>query len=284
MAQITADMIKELRERSGVGIGKCKEALEANSGDMESAIEWLRKAGIASAVKKEGRATEEGKIAEAKDGSTVAIVEVNAETDFVVNNDKFQEFAAQIAKEAAKTKPSSLEAFLSQKCSFDPKITIDEFRASFVQKIGENIQIRRMKLFQTGKGRSLGVYSHLGGKILTVVDIEGSEGEEGLAKDIAMHVAAAAPEFLKPEEVPHDIIEKEKEIFKTQLKGKPDQIIEKILAGKINAFFDQVCLIKQHYIRDDSLTIEALVAKRAKDAGKPLQLVHFTRWAVGQSQ
>lgn len=282
MAQITADMIKELRERSGVGIGKCKEALEVNSGDMNEAIDWLRKSGMASAVKKEGRATNEGQIGIGKSDVTTAVVEINAETDFVVNNEKFQQFLQNIADEIAKTKPASLEKFILQKFSADTNMTIDEYRASFIQTIGENIQIRRFAIFEKNGNHSLGFYSHLGGKIVTVVEIEGSGDEEALAKDIAMHVAAAAPDYVSPEQVPQDVIDREKEIYKTQLKGKPEQIMDKILTGKINSFFNEICLTRQNYIRDDKVSIEELVNARGKEVGKPLKITRFIRWAIGQ--
>lgn len=280
-AQITAAMIKELRDRTGVGMGKCKEALEEANGDMELAIANLRKSGMASAVKKEGRTANEGMIGFAESGSTVAVVEVNAETDFVVRNDRFQSFLNAIAGEIATSKPTSLEDFLKQRYSKDPTLSIDEFRATEVQAIGENIQIRRLATFTKTPSKSIGVYSHLGGKIVTLVEIEGSNEEVNLAKDIAMHVAAAHPEYLSPEKVPHSIIEGEKEIAKSQIKGKPDNIVEKIVEGKINAYYDAVCLNRQKYIRDDSISINDLITQRAKESGKPLSLVGFMRWSVG---
>jgi elongation factor Ts len=280
--EITAAMIKELRDRTGVGMGKCKEALEEAGGDLELAISNLRKAGMASAVKKEGRATNEGMIGVAENGSTIALVEVNAETDFVVKNDRFKQFLDSIAAEVAATKPNSLEAFLQQKYSKDGSLTVDQYRATVVQTIGENIQIRRLATLSKGANKSVGVYSHLGGKIVTFVEIVGSSQEEALAKEIAMHVAAAAPDYLSPEKVPSNIIENEKEIAKSQIKGKPENIVDKIVEGKIKAFFDGVCLICQKYIKDDSQTISDIVNKRSKETGKPLTIVHFERWAVGQ--
>lgn len=280
--QITASMIKELRERTGVGMGKCKEALEEAKGDMELAISNLRKAGMASAVKKEGRATNEGMIGTAETPSTIAIVEVNAETDFVVKNDRFKEFLNNIVNEVAATHPASLEAFLKQKYSKDHALTIDEYRATVVQAIGENIQIRRIAVIPKTAQKSIGVYNHLGGKIVTMVEITGSNKEDAIAKDIAMHVAAASPDFLSPDKVPADVVNNEKEIAKSQVVGKPANIVEKIVEGKVNSFFDAVCLIRQKYIRDDSLSIADLVNKRAKEAGVPLTLTHFLRWSVGQ--
>lgn len=279
---ITANMIKELRERTGVGMGKCKEALEEAKGDMELAIANLRKAGIASAVKKEGRTTNEGMIGTSEKAKNIAIVEVNSETDFVAKNERFKEFLTNIANEIAETNPSSLENFLSQKYSKDSSMTIDQYRATVIQTIGENIQIKRLLALPKSPSKSIGVYSHLGGKMVTVVEIEGSNSEEALAKDIAMHVAAAHPEFLSPEKVPADLVNHEKEIAKGQIKGKPENIIEKIVEGKVNAYYDSVCLVRQKYIKDDSKSIQQIVEERAKQTGKPLKLTSFIRWSVGQ--
>lgn len=279
---VTATLIKELRDRTGVGMGKCKEALEEAKGDMDVAIANLRKAGIAGAVKKEGRTANEGMIGFAEAGSTIAIVEVNAETDFVVKNDQFQQFLKAIAEEIAKTKPASLESFLQQKYSKDSSLTIDQFRATIIQKIGENIVIRRFKLLNKGSDKSFGLYSHLGGKLLTMVELQGSATEEGLAKDIAMHVAAASPEFLSPEKVPAPIIEHEKEIARGQVKGKPANIMDKIVEGKLSAYYDQACLSRQKYIRNDTLSITDLINQKGKEKGVTLHLVDFLRWMVGQ--
>lgn len=281
-AQITAAMIKELRDRTGVGMGKCKEALEEAKGDMELAISNLRKAGIATAVKKQGRETNEGMIAVAENAKHIAIVEVNAETDFVVKNDLFGRFLKDIVAEVLSTAPSSVEQFLGQKYSKDTALTIDQYRATIVQTIGENIQIRRLIVIPKGADKSVGVYSHLGGKIVTFVEIKGSASEEALAKDIAMHVAAASPEYLSPETVPAQVIDQEKDVAKGQMKGKPANIIDKIVEGKINAFYDAACLVRQKYIKDDTISIMDLVNKRSKEIGKPLTITHFARWCVGQ--
>ncbi|KIC75688.1 Elongation factor Ts [Neochlamydia sp. EPS4] len=279
---ITATMIKELRERTGVGMGKCKEALEEANGDMELAISNLRKAGIASAVKKEGRTTNEGMIGFFENDKTAAIVEVNSETDFVAKNERFKEFLENIAAEIAKTHPTSLEAFLAQPYSKDTSISIDQYRATVIQTIGENIQIKRLFTAAKSPSKSIGIYSHLGGKVVTMVEIEGSDAEQSLAKDIAMHVAAAHPEFLSPEKVPAELINNEKEIAKSQIKNKPENFIDKIVEGKLNAYYESVCLTKQKFIRNDSKSIAQIVEERAKQSGKPLQLTNFLRWTVGQ--
>ncbi len=282
MAEITAKMIQELRKRTGVGMAKCKAALEAAGGDMDKAIDDLRKAGMAQAVKKADREANEGKIAVYETDDAIALIEVNAETDFVVNNEAFQKFVDEMAEEVAKTKPASLEGFLAQKFSKDSGLTIDELRAVLVQKIGENIQIRRIEVHPKKEDRSLGYYSHIGGKVVTLVSIEGAANQSSLSKEVAMHVAAANPEFLSPEKVPQETIDREKEIAREQLKGKPENIMDKILEGKINAFFDQVCLTRQKFIKDDSVSIDELVAKEGKQAGSNLKITAFSRWAIGE--
>jgi len=281
MSQVTPQLIKQLRERTGIGMGKCKNALDEAGGDLEKAIENLRKAGMASAVKKEGREANEGLISVAETSENVALVEVNSETDFVAQNDKFKKFLSDLASEAARLQPQSLEEFLSLKCKHDPSITIDQYRALTVQTLGENIQIRRVAIFPKDGMTSIGVYSHMNGRIVTMVEIEGAADKEELAKDIAMHVAADAPEYLKPEDVPQEIQEREKEIGRTQVKGKPENIIDKIIAGKLKAFFNQVCLLGQKYVKDPSMTVAQLVEKEGKAAGKPLTIKSFLRWQVG---
>jgi elongation factor Ts len=280
--QITPAMIKELRDRTGVGMGKCKEALEGSHGDMEAAIAYLRKAGIASAVKKEGRAANEGMIGIGESPKAIALVEVNAETDFVVRNERFQQFLRDIAEEIAKTTPTSLEDFKQQKFSKDPHLTIEEHRATIVQAIGENIQIRRFILLPKSSDKSLGIYSHHGGKLVTMVELAGSSSQEALARDIAMHSAAAAPEYLSEKQVPESVIAHEREIAQNQIQGKPENIVQKIVDGKIQAFFDTHCLLRQKYVKNDSLAISDLVKQHAKELGQPLEIVRFLRWAVGQ--
>ncbi len=282
--QITAGLIKELRERTGVGMTKCKEALEEAKGNLDQAIDILRKAGVASAVKKQGRETKEGMVAFKDANNAIAICEINAETDFVVKNDKFQEFCKNVTNEVALTKPASLDAFMAQRSIFDKAHTMEELRALLVQLIGENIQIRRLQVMDKKPNHSYGIYSHMGGKILTFVELS-CEGEAELAKDIAMHVAAGIPvvaEFINPEAVPQDLIAKEREIARSQLQGKPANIMDKILDGKINAFFDQVCLIRQKFIKDDSMTIDELMKKKGQSSGKKIEIVRFLRWVVGQ--
>ncbi len=280
---ITPKMIKELRDRTGVGMGKCKEALENAKGDSELAIANLRKSGIATAIKKEGRATNEGVIVSAEGREAVAVVEINAETDFVIKNDLFQKFIKAIAEEVITHQSQSVEALLAQPYSQDQSLTIDQYRATVMQSIGENIQVRRLKVISKNANQSVGVYSHLGGKILTLVEITGSANEEELARDIAMHIAAASPDFLDPTHVPAETVAQEKEIARSQMAGKPANIVDKIIEGKMNAFYEANCLLKQKYIKNDSFSIEELVNQRAKEVGKELKVTDFLRWNVGQS-
>lgn len=282
MAEITAELIKELRERTGVGMSKCKEALTKASGDINLAISNLRKEGMASAVKKEGRETKEGMIATAETSKAIAIVEANAETDFVVKNELFQTFLQEIAAEAVQTMPASLEAFLKQPYSKDSHLTIDQYRATIIQSLGENVQIRRLVILPKAADHSLAVYSHLGGKMVTFVELQGA-GEEELARLIAMHTAAAAPEYLSPETVPQAVIEQEKEIARAQIVGKPDFVVNKILEGKLADFYATNCLLSQKYIRDDSMTIAQFVERRAKERGVSLHVKRFLRWVVGET-
>lgn len=282
MAQVTPQLVKELRDRTGIGMAKCKEALDAAGGDIDLAIENLRKAGMASAVKKEGRETKEGIIKTAEGKDKIALIEINAETDFVVKNDNFQKFAQNLAEEVARTSPANVADFMKQKYSQDSKQTLDEYRATIVQSLGENIQVKRLELFERKPNASLAVYSHGGGKLVTLVEITGSGQEEELAKDIAMHVAAEAPEYLTHEEIPERVIAHEKEIAKAQIQNKPANIVEKILEGKLKAYYDQVCLINQRFVKDTEITIAELVAKRGKEVGKPLKVSYFLRWRVGE--
>lgn len=282
MKDITADMIKELRERTGVGMGKCKEALVLAEADMERAIDILRKAGMASAVKKEGRETKEGLILTAEDQHTLVVLEANAETDFVTQNDRFKHFVHDCIKQALETKPSSLADLNEQPYFKDRSITIDQYRNLVIQALGENIQLRRMEIIHKHANRSYGTYSHMGGKLVVIVEIDGASDQAEIAKELAMHIAAESPDYLKREEIPADVIAREEEIARSQVVGKPENVIEKIVAGKIKAFVDQVCLIEQKYVKDSSVTVQQFLEICGKKIGKSLSVHCFWRWKVGQ--
>jgi elongation factor Ts len=283
MKDITADMIKELRERTGVAMGKCKEALVLAEGDMEKAIDILRKAGMAAGVKKEGREAKEGLILTGEDKSTLVIAEANTETDFVAQNDRFKHFLHDVVKQALDAKPSDLNALLAQPYFKDKSITIDQYRNLVIQALGENIQLRRVEIIHKAPDSSFGIYSHMGGKLVVVVEVHGLSGQEGIAKEIAMHAAAENPEYLRPEEIPAHVRAREDEIARSQVKGKPANIVESIVAGKLKAFEEQMCLVNQKYVKDSSVTVQQFLDVCAKKLGKPLSIRCFWRWRVGQA-
>src|ERR1700722_10726438 len=262
--KVTAEMVKKLRDRTGVSMGKCKEALDQAGGDMDAAIDILRKSGMASAVKKEGRETNEGLIGAAEGKEAVALVEVNAETDFVTQNEKFKQFLREISQEAADSQPSSLEALMKRPYPKDTSISLDQYRALVMQSLGENIQVKRLSVLPKSSDLSIGLYSHMGGKIVVAVLLDGGAGQEALARDIAMHIAAESPDFLRPEDVPTDVRAKEEEIARSQVQGKPANIVDKIIEGKIKAFCDEVCLICQKFVKDNTITIAQLLEKEGK--------------------
>lgn len=279
--KVTPELIKQLRERTNVAVGKCKEALEQTGGDMEKAIDFLRKSGMASAVKKEGRETNEGAIGYAESNNCIALIEANAETDFVTQNEKFRNFLRDICAQAAETAPASLDALLQQPFSKDKSVTVDQQRALIVQSLGENIKIRRLQLIKKSPDVSIGIYSHMGGKIVCVVELTGADKQEALARDIAMHSAAESPDYLRPEDVPAAVKEREEEVARAQIAGKPANIADKIVEGKIKAFYDQVCLLHQKYVKDNAITITQLLEQEGKRLGKTLGIRQFLRWKVG---
>lgn len=273
---ISAQMVMDLRKRTGVGMSKCKEALVSSNGNMEEAIVFLRKKGMASAVKKESREAKEGSIVFASGKEHVVLVEVNAETDFVVQNEKFQVFAKNMAEEALAAKPSSVESFMAGKYSKNPELTLDEYRADEVLSMGENIKVSKVELFTKASDESIGVYSHMGGRIVTLVCLKGAADKEDVAKEVAMHIAAESPDYLKPSEVPAEIQDKEKDVARSQLQGKPENMMDKIIEGKMRAFYEQVCLENQKFVKDTSMTVKAFVEQTPG-----LSIAYFRRWQIG---
>lgn len=276
MTKVTAAQVKELRERTGVGMAKCKAALDENGGDIEKAIDFLRKAGAASAVKKESRETNEGVIDFAETADHLVLLEVNAETDFVTQNEKFKAFVHEAVQAALAYNAQNVEELAKLKAK-DGR-TLEEVRAEMIQTMGENMQFKRVMSLPKTAGASYGIYSHMGGRILTVVEVTGATGQEDLARDVAMHVAAEAPEYMSAEDIPAEILEREKDIARDQVKGKPEDMIEKILDGKMRSFYDQTCLPRQKFVKDPSVTVEAHVAKVAPGA----KVSKFIRWQMGE--
>ncbi len=188
-----------------------------------------------------------------------------------------------MVKQALETKPASLSDFLNQPYYKDKSITIDQYRNLVIQALGENIQLRRLEIVHKHPNSSYGIYSHMGGKLVVVVEVHGSSDQDVVAKEIAMHAAAESPEYLKPEEIPAQTRAREEEIARSQVVGKPENVVEKIVAGKLKAFEDQVCLINQKYVKDNSVTIQQFLDASGKKIGKPLSVRCFWRWKVGQA-
>jgi elongation factor Ts len=277
---ITAGLVKELREKTGVGMMECKKALEENQGDMEKAILWLRERGLSRAAKKADRVAAEGvvKVLVSEDGRSGAVVELNCETDFVSKNPDFQDIADKVAALALKNKISDVDALKSAQLGNE---TVDAALATLIAKLGENMKIRRVGFLSTPKGTISG-YTHMGGKIGSLVLLNGAEGPEvqELGRDLAMHAAAAAPRYLKSDEVDAAEIETEKDLGRKKLleEGKPENMHEKILAGQISKFYKEICFIDQAFIKDPSLSIQKVVA----DKGKGASLTSFHLFKLGE--
>ena len=275
MSNITAGMVKELRERTGSGMMECKKALTETQGDLEAAVELMRKAGLAKADKKSGRTAAEGCIVcrASEDGKTAAIVEVNSETDFVAKGDDFLEFAARVAATALESEAGSLEDLLGSKISSGDE-TVEETRRAMIAKIGENIAVRRFEKFHAPAGL-VASYLH-GSRIGVLVELEG--GNADLGKDIAMHIAASKPACVDESGVDSDVVEKEKAIFSAQAEtsGKPANVIEKMVEGRIKKFLGEITLVGQPFVKDPDQTVGQLLASQGA------RVVRFARLEVGE--
>lgn len=273
--QISAAMVKELRERTGAGMMECKKALTEAGGDMEAAIEAMRKSGQAKADKKSSRIAAEGRIVVSvtDDGARAAIVEINCETDFVAKDENFLAFSNDTLALILQHKPANIEALMQ--LSLAEGITLEEARANLVAKIGENIQVRRFECLDAGAQGVLMYYLH-GNRIGVLVHLQG--GQADLAKDIAMHIAACRPVCIDEKTVPQDMLAKEREIFKAQAEesGKPPEIIEKMIEGRIRKYLAEITLLGQPFVKDQDKTVAALV----KEANA--KVLHFVRYEVGE--
>ena len=273
---VTASQVKDLREKTGAGMMDCKKVLTETDGDMEKAIELLRERGIAKAAKKSDRIAAEG-IVDAyvtEDGKIGAVVEVNAETDFVAKNDEFKNFVSDVAKQIAITNPANVEELLNAKSIVETDKTVNEVLTNKIATIGENMSIRRFARYEASG--LVQKYIHGEGKIGVLVELENGNSE--LAKDICMQIAAAKPEFLDRESVPAERVEKEMEILKAQAmnEGKPAEIAEKMVQGRIGKFYSEICLVEQEFVKNPDMKIKQLLeSKNAK-------VVRFTRFEKGE--
>ena len=272
---VTAALVKELREKTGAGMMDCKKVLTETDGDLEKAAELLREKGITKAAKKSGRVAAEG-IVEAyisEDEKVGAIVEVNSETDFVAKNEEFRTFVMDVAKQIVKNNPESVEALLAEPAMFEEGKTVNEALIGKIATIGENISIRRFARFETTDGL-IEKYIHGDGKIAVLVNM--TSGTKELAKDVCMQIAAARPEFIDRDQVPAERVEKEKEILKIQTmnEGKPEAIAEKIVLGRINKFYQEICLVDQEFVKDPS--------KKVSEILKDSKVLEFARFETGE--
>jgi elongation factor Ts len=272
MAEITASQVKELRERTGAGMMECKKALSENDGNIESAADWLRKTGLAKADKKASRIAAEGRIAMAQAEHKAVLVEINSETDFVAKDSFFLTFTEEVAKTALASGVDDVEALKAAATSHGP--SVEEGRQWLVSKVGENVQVRRMAKMDSAN--TIGAYVH-GGRIGVLVEVKGGNAE--LARGLAMHIAAMNPPYISPAHVPADFVAREKEIALAQVKdsGKPAEILEKMISGKIAKTLAEISLTGQPYVLDTNITVEA-----ALKAAGGAQVLNFVRLAVGE--
>jgi elongation factor Ts len=286
VANVTASMVADLRARTGAGMMDCKKALDESQGSIDEAIDILRKKGLSAAAKKSGRIAAEGMVVAAGDSQRGVIVEVNSETDFVSKNEGFQAFAAGIAKTVLQHSPTDVETLKGLPFPGTGR-TVGEELTHQIATIGENLNIRRFCLF-TSEAGVVSSYIHGAGKIGVLIELATSKGADervaGLARQLAMHVAAANPQFLNRQEVSAEVVEKEREIMRVKAResGKPDNIIDKILDGQINKFFGEVCLLEQAYVIDPDRKVQQVVADLAKEIGAEIVLRRYARFQLGE--
>lgn len=269
--EITAGMVKELRERSGAGMMECKKALSEKAGDIDAAMEHLRITGLAKADKKSGRVAAEGRIVLAQGENKAVLVEINSETDFVAKDENFLTFTTEVAKAALASGAQDIEALKSAPTSYGK--TVEEGRQWLVSKVGENVQLRRMARIDSDN--NIGAYAH-GGRIGVLVELKGGDVE--LARGLAMHIAAMNPPYISVAHVPSEIVQKEKDIALAQVKdtGKPADILEKMIGGKVNKALSEISLTGQSYVLDTNSTVEAVLKKSGA------HVLQFVRLAVGE--
>lgn len=289
---ISASQVKELREMTGAGMMDCKKALTNTDGDMDKAVEWLRENGLAKAAKKSGRIAAEGMVAVnvSEDGKTASIVEVNSETDFVAKNEKFQEYVAEVAVQAKNTTAASLEAFMAEPWAAEEGMSVEDKLKAMIAVIGENMNIRRFQKLETSG--LLVSYIHAGGKIGVLVEADTdstSDGVKECLKNIAMQIAALNPKYVSSEDVDEEYKEHEKQVLLAQAKndpknaGKPDNIIEKMIIGRLNKELKEVCLLEQAYVKaENKENVGQYVAAVAKAEGCNLKVTNFVRFETGE--
>lgn len=273
---ITAKMVKELRDLTGAGMMDCKKALTEANGDIDAAVDILRKSGAAKAAKKAGRVAAEGTtLIEVKDDAAV-LIEVNCETDFVTKNDTFKVLTSELANQLLNNKPANMEEALKQKMDGKEE-TVEEYINNAIASIGEKITLRRFEIINKPANGVFGAYLHMGGRIGALVSLEGTN-DEAIAKDVAMHVAAVNPSYISREDVAEAEVNREREVLKEQAlnEGKPEKIVEKMVEGRLGKFFEGICLLEQAFVKDSDIKVgKYLDQNNAK-------VVEFVRYEVGE--
>ena len=292
MATVTSQMVKELREMTQAGMMDCKKALVASEGDMDKAVEWLREKGLAAAAKKAGRIAAEGVVASyiSEDAKVGVIVEVNCETDFVAKTDNFMNFAKNVAKHIAKANPADVDELLNQKFVDDETKTITDLVSEATVSIGEKISIRRFARYETEMG-AVESYIHMGGKIGVLLLVENDNAAtltndtfKTFYHDVALQIAAAKPSYVRKEEVPTEALNKEREILRAQAlnEGKPEKIVDRMVEGRVEKYYKEVCLLEQPFVKDGDKSISKLAAEVAKEIGANIKVVSFERFERGE--
>lgn len=307
MVEIKAELVKALRDRTGIGMMECKEALQESGGDLEKAIEILRKKGHARAQDKAGREAADGAVGTwvSTQGRVGVLIEVNCETDFVARNDEFKELVQNLAHQVAESNPEYIaeqdvpEELKGQKVGLleqpyvnDNKIKVKDLVSSYIAKFGENIKIRRFQRLALEADQGLiGAYVHATNRLGVLVEVicqtdsvARSEEFRELVKNLAMQIAAASPQYISPQEVPAEVVSREKEIIRAQIQDtkKPEQIIEKIVEGKLNKYYGEVCLLNQPYIRDDKIKVKDLIDSYLSKFGEKIEVKRFVRFEIGK--
>jgi elongation factor Ts len=290
--EVTAKMVKDLREMTGAGMMDCKKALAATEGDMDKAIEFLREKGLAAAEKKAGRIAAEGMVDSnvSADGKVAAIVEVNSETDFVAKNEKFRDFVAAVAAQAAKSSANDMDTFFAEQWALDTSKTVKEELSSMIAVIGENMNIRRFERIVAEEGFVMS-YIHGGGRIGILVEVASTVNNaevQDAAKNVAMQIAAMSPKYVDQSEISADFIAHEKDILKAQIMNdeanakKPENIIEKMLEGRLSKELKEFCLVDQVYVKDGDLSVGKYLESVSKQVGAPVAIKRFVRFETGE--
>lgn len=292
MQTITKDMIKGLREKSGAGLADCKNALRETSGDIDEAVKSLREKGLALAAKKSSRAASDGKIgiAISDDNKFATMVEVNCETDFVTKTDDFQNIVNTLSALSMQKKCQSLEQLNELSDPVTDNVPVNGWISQKIAVIGENIVLRRFQAISAGGGETLSTYVHGGGKIGVLIRVatsnsptQGNSVFQELLKDVGMHIAAAAPQYLDSSEVDPAELEKEREIYRKQMldQGKPENIVDKIVDGKIKKYYEEVCLLDQEHVKENKVKVKEVIRKVSKEVGDDISIKQFIRFALG---